>query len=148
MKCPICEAEGCKKVEREAANKLFEYECVKCEEFYVEKDPARLLEIDFDQILRQYLGDNNKGIFEILHRNENGQYALFHDSESKAAWAEYLPDLPPDFSGTGRPMGGLDGIHSKEEAFRESQNKMDSRLPGCVVIPEYDRICISSGSLW
>ena len=180
MKCPICETEGCKRIETEAANRLFKYECVKCDGFYVEKILAELLETDFEQILRTNLGediilnkekinayrdalsehidtykpvhltfdtdnirenqisikkliqivrlivsaDDNKGIFETLYRNENGQYALFYDSESKAAWAEYLPSLR---SGTGRPMGGLEGIHSKEEAFRKLKEMVKSR---------------------
>ena len=175
MKCPICETENCKRVERGTANKLCKYECVRCDEFYVEKDLAELLETDFEQVLKTKLGediilnkekikayryaisehidtykpihltfdtdnrrenqvsikkliqivhlivsaDESKGIFETLYRTENGQYALFYDSENKAAWAEYLPDSPPDHPGTGRPMGGLEGIKSREEAFRK-----------------------------
>ena len=181
MKCPICETEGCKRAEIEATNKLFKYECVKCGEFYAEKNLAKLLETDFEQVLRSNLGENiilnkekintyrsaisehidtykpihltfdrdnirenqisikklmqivylivfandSNGIFETLYRNENGPYALFYDSENKAAWAEYLPDLPPNHSGKGRSMGGLEGIHSKEEAFRKLKEIVD-----------------------
>ena len=175
MKCPICETEGCRRVERETADKLIKFECVKCEEFYVEKNLAKTLETDFEQILRTNLGEDiilnkekidtyrtalsehidthkhvqlifdtnnirenqisikkllqivhlivsandNNCIFETLYRNENGQYALFYDSENKVAWAEYLPDLPPERSGAGRSIAVLEGIHSREEAFRK-----------------------------
>lgn len=181
MKCPICETEGCKKVEVEAADNAFKYKCVKCDEFYADKKIVRLLETDFKQILRTNLGEdiilnkekiniyrvaiseyidaykpkhltfdtdnlrenkisikkllqivhltvftnNNTGIFETLYRNENGQYALFYDSESKAAWAEHLPGLPPGHSGTGIPSGDLKGIHSKEEAFKKLKEMVD-----------------------
>ena len=181
MKCPICETEGCKKVEVEAENNAFKYKCVKCDEFYADKKIVQLLETDFIQVLRTNLGediilnkekintyraaiseyidtykpkhltfdtdnlrenkisikkllqivhltvftDNNTGIFETLYSKQNGQYALFYDSESKAAWVEHLPDLPPGHLGTGIPLGNLKGIHSKEEAFKKLKEMVD-----------------------
>ena len=69
--------------------------------------------------------DNNTGIFETLYRNESGHYALFYDSESKAAWVERFPGLPPGHPGTGRTLGDLKGIHSKEEAFKKLKEIVD-----------------------
>ena len=183
MRCPICETEDCRRVEIEAAKKVFKYDCVKCEEFCVEKNLAELLETDFEKVLRTNLGediilnkekiktyrnaisehidtykpihltsdtdnirenqisikklmqivrlivsaDDNNGIFETLYRNENGQYALLYDSVSKTAWAEYLSDLPPNHSGAGIPMGGIEGIHSKEEAFSKLKEMVKAK---------------------